>query len=380
MKIKLLSFLSVLLLASSPALALEPPTTLATQAFAMDYETGAVLYDKDADVRMATSSMSKVLTSMVAFDAVKSGTISMEQELPVSEKAWRMQGSKTYVDINKPISVSDLIHGVIIQSGNDACIVLAEGIAGTEESFAEMLNKKATELGMKNSHFVNASGWPDPEHYSTPRDLAIMARALIHDYPEEYPIYSMKDFTYNNIKQGNRNPLLYSYPGTDGVKTGHAEEAGYGVIGSAVMNGRRVILVINGTKSMQERADESRKLMDWTLRNFKNVEIAKKGKIYAVADVVLGLQTKVPLTVAENVKMTLPQMAGAEVKVQASYSTPLKAPVKAGEKVGKLVITIPNLPTQEIPLITAAPVEEKGMFARTLEKFLIRIVGTPKYS
>ncbi len=380
MKIKLLSFLSVLLLASSPALALEPPTTLATQAFAMDYETGAVLYDKDADVRMATSSMSKVLTSMVAFDAVKSGTISMEQELPVSEKAWRMQGSKTYVDINKPISVSDLLHGVIIQSGNDACIVLAEGIAGTEESFAEMLNRKAAELGMKNSHFVNASGWPDPEHYSTPRDLAIMARALIHDYPEEYPIYSMKDFTYNNIKQGNRNPLLYSYPGTDGVKTGHAEEAGYGVIGSAVMNGRRVILVINGTKSMQERADESRKLMDWTLRNFKNVEIAKKGKIYAEADVVLGLQTKVPLTVAENVKMTLPQMAGSEVKVQASYSTPLKAPVKPGEKVGKLVITIPNLPTQEIPLITAAPVEEKGMFARTLEKFLIRIVGTPKYS
>lgn len=380
MKIKLLSFLSVLLLASSPALALEPPTTLATQAFAMDYETGAVLYDKDADVRMATSSMSKVLTSMVAFDAVKSGTISMEQELPVSEKAWRMQGSKTYVDINKPISVSDLLHGVIIQSGNDACIVLAEGIAGTEESFAEMLNKKAAELGMKNSHFVNASGWPDPEHYSTPRDLAIMARALIHDYPEEYPIYSMKDFTYNNIKQGNRNPLLYSYPGTDGVKTGHAEEAGYGVIGSAVMNGRRVILVINGTKSMQERADESRKLMDWTLRNFKNVEIAKKGKIYAEADVILGLQTKVPLTVAENVKMTLPQMAGAEAKVQASYSTPLKAPVRPGEKVGKLVITIPNLPTQEIPLITAAPVEEKGMFARTLEKFLIRIVGTPKYS
>ncbi len=380
MKTKLFSLFSALIFISSPALALEPPTTLATQAFAMDYETGAVLYDKDADIKMPTSSMSKVLTSMVAFDAVKNGTISMTQELPVSEKAWRMQGSKTYVDINKPISVSDLIHGVIIQSGNDACIVLAEGIAGTEESFAELLNKKAAELGMKNSHFVNASGWPDPEHYSTPRDLAIMARALIHDYPEEYPIYSQKDFTYNNIKQGNRNPLLYSYPGTDGVKTGHAEEAGYGVIGSAVMNGRRVILVINGTKSMQERADESRKLMDWTLRNFKNVEIAKKGKIYGEADVVLGLQTKVPLTVAENVKMTLPQMAGADVKVQASYSTPLKAPVKTGEKVGKLIITIPNLPTQEIPLITAAPVEEKGMFARTLEKLLIRVVGTPKYS
>lgn len=377
---KILLAVSALLLVSSPAWALEPPTTLATQAYAMDFDTGATLYEKDADVKMPTSSMSKVLTSMVVYDAVRNGTITLEQELPVSEKAWRMQGSKTYVDINKPAKVSDLIHGVIIQSGNDACIVLAEGIAGTEESFAELLNKKAASLGMKNSHFMNASGWPDPEHYSTPRDLAIMAHDLIKNYPEEYKIYSMKDFTYNNIKQGNRNPLLYSYPGTDGVKTGHAEEAGYGVIGSAVMNGRRVILVINGTKSMQERADESRKLMDWTLRNFKNVDVAKKGQVYAEADVVLGLSNKVPLTVADNVKMTLPQMSGSDVKIQASYSTPLKAPVKAGETVGKLTVSIPNLPVQEIPLITASPVEEKGFFSRTLEKFLIRIVGTPKYS
>lgn len=377
---KIFLAISALLLLSSPAWALEPPATLATQAYAMDFDTGATLYEKDADVKMPTSSMSKVLTSMVVYDAVRNGTISLEQELPVSEKAWRMQGSKTYVDINKPAKVSDLIHGVIIQSGNDACIVLAEGIAGTEESFAELLNKKAASLGMKNSHFMNASGWPDPEHYSTPRDLAIMAHDLIKNYPEEYKIYSMKDFTYNNIKQGNRNPLLYSYPGTDGVKTGHAEEAGYGVIGSAVMNGRRVILVINGTKSMQERADESRKLMDWTLRNFKNVDVAKKGQVYAEADVVLGLSTKVPLTVADNVKMTLPQMSGSNVKIQASYSTPLKAPVKPGETVGKLTVTIPNLPVQEIPLITASPVEEKGFFARTLEKFLIRIVGTPRYS
>ena len=376
---KILLAISALLTLSSPAWALEPPTTMATQAYAMDYDTGATLYDKDGDVKMPTSSMSKVMTSMVVFDAIKNGTISLDQELPVSQKAWSTQGSKTFVDINKPAKVEDMIRGMIIQSGNDACIVLAEGIAGTEESFAELLNKKAAELGMKNSHFVDASGLPDPNHYSTPHDLAIMARHLISDYPDEYKIYSEKEFTYNNIKQGNRNPLLYSYPGTDGVKTGHAEEAGYGVIGSAVMNGRRVILVINGTKSMQERADESRKLMDWTLRNFKNVDVAKKGQTYAEADVVLGLSTKVPLTVANNVKMTLPQMGG-DVKVQATYSTPLKAPVKAGETVGKLVVTIPNLPVQEIPLITAAPVEEKGFFARTMEKFLIRIVGTPKYS
>lgn len=377
---KLLLALSLVLIAVKPALAIEPPTTLATQAFAMDFETGATLYDKGGDQRMPTSSMSKVMTGIVVVDAIRNGTISMDQELPVSENAWRMQGSKTFVDLNKPAKVSDMLHGVIIQSGNDACIVLAEGIAGTEAAFAQLLNKKAAELGMKNSHFVNASGWPDPDHYSTPRDLAIMARALIRDYPEEYKIYSQRDFTYNGIKQGNRNPLLYSYPGADGVKTGHAEEAGYGVIGSAVMGDRRVILVINGTKSMQERADESRKLMDWSLRNFKNVEIAKKGTVYAEAPVVIGLAEKVPLTVSENVKMTLPAMTGSDVKVQANFKAPLIAPVKAGETVGELVIQIPNFPTQKIPLITAGSVEEKGLFARTLEKFLIRIVGTPKFS
>ncbi len=365
---------------SAPAFALEPPTTLATQAYAMDYDTGATLYEKEPDTKMPTSSMSKVMTSMVVFDAVKSGKISLEQELPVSEKAWSTQGSKTFVDINKPAKVIDLIRGMIIQSGNDACVVLAEGISGTEEAFAELLNKKAADLGMKNSHFVDASGLPDPNHYSTPRDLAIMARDLIMNYPEEYKIYSEKEFTYNNIKQGNRNPLLYSYPGADGVKTGHAEEAGYGVIGSAVMNGRRVILVINGTKSMQERADESRKLMDWSLRNFKNVEIAKKGQTYAEAPVILGMAKAVKLTVDRNVKMTLPSMASNDVKIKVVYPAPLKAPVKAGEPAGKLVFEIPNLPTQEVPLVTMDNVEESGFFARTWEKLLIRIVGTPKYT
>lgn len=377
---KILLAISALLTFSAPAWALEPPTTLATQAYAVDFDTGATLYDKGADIKMPTSSMSKVMTSLVVFDAIQAGKISMDQELPVSQKAWSTQGSKTFVDINKPARVEDLVRGMIIQSGNDACIVLAEGIAGSEEAFAEMLNKKAAELGMKNSHFVDASGLPDPEHYSTPRDLAIMARKLIHDYPEEYKIYSEKEFTYNNIKQGNRNPLLYSYPGADGVKTGHAEAAGYGVIGSAVMNGRRVIVVINGTKSMQERADESRKLMDWSLRNFKNIEVAKKGQIYGEAPVVLGQAKTVPFTVEESMKVTLPQLATSDVKIQAVYSAPLTAPVKEGQPVGKLVITIPNMPVQEVPLVTAAPVEQNGFFARTFEKFLIRIVGTPKYS
>ena len=377
---KILLALSVVLLISEPAFAIEPPQTLATQAFAMDFDTGATLYEKAPDERMPTSSMSKVITSMVVFDAVKKGTISLDQELPVSQKAWSTQGSKTFVDINKPAKVSDLIRGMIIQSGNDACIVLAEGIAGSEEGFVDLLNKKAVELGMKNSHFADANGLPNPEHYSTARDLAKMGYALISKYPDEYKIYSEKDFTYNNIKQGNRNPLLYTYPGADGIKTGHTDIAGYGLIGSAVMNGRRVIVVINGTKSMQERADESRKLMDWALRNFKNVNIAKKGTVYADAPVVLGQAKTVALTVANDVKITLPMTATNDVKIQAVYSAPLTAPVAAGTPAGKLVIEIPNLPKQEIPLVTAGPVEANGFFARAVEKLMIRLVGTPKYS
>lgn len=369
-----------LTLATAPAFAIEPPATLAKQAFMVDFDTGTVLYDKDADVKMPTSSMSKVLTTIVAMEAIKQGKLSWEQELPVSEKAWRTQGSKMFVDINTPVSVKDLIHGVVIQSGNDACIVLAEGIAGSEEAFAELLNQEAAKIGMKNSHFVTSSGLPDPEHYSTARDLATMSAYLIRNFPDEYKLHALHDFTYNNIKQGNRNPLLYSYPGADGVKTGHTEIAGYGLIGSAVMNGRRIILVINGTDSMQARADESRKLMDWGLRNFKNVDVAKKDQVYAEAPVILGKVKTVPLTVAQNSKMTLPAMANGSVKIQAVYNAPLKAPVKAGDVAGKLVIEVQGGAKSEIPLIAKANVEPAGFFARMVEKLLIRIVGTPKYS
>ena len=377
---KFACLLSVLLIAfAAPAGAFELPATNAKEAYIMDFDSGTTLYEKLADERMPTSSMSKVLTMIVVFDAIKSGKLNMEQTLPVSEKAWRMQGSKMFVAINSQIKVSDLIQGVIVQSGNDACIVLAEGVAGSEDNFAVLMNDKAKEIGMESSHFVNASGWPDDNHYSTPRDLALMATYLIKHYPDEYKYYSQKEFTYNNITQGNRNPLLYANMGADGVKTGHTDVAGYGLIGSATRDGRRVVMVINGTKSMQERADEAKKLIEWALVSFKTVDIAKQGKVYADAPVVLGAATNVPLTIAKDVRMTIPFQDVKAVKMQASYQVPLKAPVKAGTEIGKLSIQVGGLPPQQVPLVTAQDVPASGFFKQAMEKLMIHAVGLPAY-
>ncbi len=362
---------------SVSANAFTPPETTAREAYIIDFNTGAVLFDKLGNEKMPTSSMSKVMTMIVVFDAIRSGKLSMEQELPVSEKAWAMQGSKMFVDITKPSKVSDLVRGVIVQSGNDACIVLAEAIAGSEENFAQLMNQKAKEIGMNNSNFMNSTGWPDDNHYSTPHDLALLANYLIKNYPEEYKIYSELEFTYNNIKQGNRNPLLYNFSGGDGVKTGHTEVAGYGLIGSAIRNDRRVIMVINGTADMQARADEARKLMDWAFVSFKNIDLAQKDKIYTNAPVLLSAEKTVGLTVANTVQMTVPTLAQSGMKISAKYSVPLVAPLKAGDKVGTLIVTIPNLPTQEIPLVVAVDVAEKNWFASAFEKLKLRIIGTP---
>jgi serine-type D-Ala-D-Ala carboxypeptidase (penicillin-binding protein 5/6) len=359
--------------------AITPPETLAEEAIILDAETGTTLFDKKADERMPTASMSKVMTMLVVFDALKSGQLKLDQTVPVSEKAWKMQGSKMFIHVGDMVSVQDLIRGVIIQSGNDACVALAEAIAGSEEAFAELMNKKAKEIGMKNSNFTNSSGWPDPNHYSTPRDLAIMAKYLINNYPEEYKYYSEKEFTFNNIKQGNRNPLLYQNIGADGVKTGHTEEAGYGLIGSAVQGDRRVVMVINGTKSMQERADESAKLMDWALKGFKNFHVTKKDMVVAEASVVLGQARTVPLVAAQDLKMTLPRtMSG--IKLTLNYNTPLKAPLKAGDKVGEIKIEVPNMPSQTVPAIVKTDVPEANFFKRLFEKLMLTLVGTPKFS
>jgi D-alanyl-D-alanine carboxypeptidase (penicillin-binding protein 5/6) len=354
------------------ALAIE---TTAKQAIVIDYDTGRVLLEKNADERMPTSSMSKVMTIYLIFDALKSGHMQLNQQLPVSEKAWRMQGSKMFVMVGKSVTVEDLIQGVVVQSGNDATIVLAEGLAGSEEAFAEMMNKKAAELGMVNSHFMNASGWPDPEHYSTARDLSILAKAMVKNFPDYYKYYSEKEFTYNNIKQGNRNPLLYKNIGADGMKTGHTEGAGYGLIGTGVYDGRRVILVVNGLETDKARAAEGANLLEWGMKNFENRTLIKAGQSVEKVRVALGQQENVPMIAKDDLFLTLPRTSASNYKITAHYKEPLIAPVKQGEEIGSLMIEVPHSDTLNIPLYAGRDVEKLGFFSGALIKSMMLVSG-----
>ncbi len=347
------------------------PETAAKQAYMIDFETGAVLLEKNASEKMPTSSMSKVMTMYMVFDALKSGKMKLEDTLVVSERAWKMQYNKSsvmFVKLNDAVKLEDLIRGVVVQSGNDATIVLAEGLAGSEEAFAEAMNKKAGEIGMTDSHFMNSSGFPDDNHYSTAHDLAIMAKAMIASFPEYYHYYSEKEFTYNGIKQGNRNPLLYKDIGADGMKTGHTEAAGYGLIGTGVKDGRRVIMVLNGMASMKERASESVRLLQWGLSGFKNVSLFKEDIIVDKAPVVLGEKTEVALTYGKNPRYTLPKLGKINPSVEVKYNAPLKAPIVKGTEVGTITVTFPDKSVQEIPLITAEDVPELSGFVKLIMK------------
>lgn len=346
------------------------PESAAKQLILLDFDTGTVMMQKNPDEKMPTASMSKVMTSYMVFDALSKGNISLDDEFLVSEKAWRTQGSKMFVPIHEKVRVSDLLRGVIIQSGNDATIVLAEGLAGSEEAFAAAMNKKAKEMGMENTNLMNASGWPDPNHYSTARDLSILARRMIKDFPEYFKMFSEKEFTYNGIKQGNRNPLLYRNIGADGIKTGHTEEAGYGLMATASANGRRVILVLNGLTSMQERADESARLMQWALTGFKNVGIFENHETVALDEipVVMGNKLSVPAHASESIKVTLPNLADGDFKVEVSYKSPLVAPIKKGQEIGTITIHIPNAENMTQPLVAGADVGEMNAFFKAIAK------------
>ena len=352
-----------------PAAQAEPLIeTTAKQAIVVDYDTGAVLFERNADEKMPTSSMSKVMTMYAVFDALKNEAIKLDDKLLVSEKAWRKGGSKMFVEVDKKIPVEDLIRGVIVQSGNDATIVLAEGLAGTEDTFAERLTEKAHEIGMTNSNFKNASGWPDPEHYSTARDLATLADSLIRNFPEYYSYYAEQEFTYNNIKQRNRNPLLYRNIGADGVKTGHTEAGGYGLIGSGKQGERRVILVVNGLKDEKARAQESAKLLDWGLNRFTNHVMFTADETVETARVVMGKQENVSATTGKDLLVTVPKIAMKDIKVTANFSEPLLAPIKKDAEIGTLRIEIPNMNAIEHPLYAAETVESLGFFSAGLAK------------
>lgn len=349
--------------------------TLAKSAIVIDVNTGAVLLEKDADVRMPTSSMSKVMTAYVVFDELRSGGLKLEDKVPVSEKAWRMQGSKMFIRVGDKVKVEDLIRGVLIQSGNDATVALAEAVAGTEQAFADAMNAKARELGMNNSHFMNASGWPDPEHYSTPRDLALLAQRIIADFPEHYHYFSEKEFAYNKIRQPNRDPLLGRVQGADGLKTGHTEVAGYGLIGSAVRDGRRVVLVMNGLSSEKERAEEGVRMMEWAFRNFEQKTLVRKDAPVDTAQVWLGKAAEVPLVAGGDLDVLLPRAKKQDLKMTALYAAPLQAPVRKGAPVGVLRVEVPDQKPVELPLLAGADVPRQGVFGRVKSRLEYLVKG-----
>lgn len=348
-----------------PAFAME---TKAKQAILIDMDTRTVLFEKNSRERMPTSSMSKVLTAYLVFEALKEKRIGLDSTYTVSEKAWRIQGSKMFVPLGEQIRVDDLLQGVIVQSGNDACIVLAEGLAGSEEAFAANMNKKAIALGMKESNFMNASGWPDPNHYSTAYDLALLAYHLIHDFPEYYHYYGQKEFTYHGIKQGNRNPLLYRNIGSDGLKTGHTDDAGYGLIGTAIQNGRRLVMVVNGLENMQDRADESARLLSWGFTNFQYLNLYKSGETVETAKVWMGVKSTVPLMVQEDVKALYKIDERDKLQISAVVNEPVAAPIAKGTEMGVLKIKMGEFPERTVPLYAAEDVEELGLFPRIIER------------
>lgn len=352
--------------------------TKAEQAYIMDFETGMVLLNKNADQKMPTSSMSKIMTMYMVFDALDDGRITLEDTLQVSEKAWRKGGSKMFVEVGDKVKVEDLIRGVIVQSGNDATIVFAEGLAANEDKFAEIMTNKAEELGATNTNFVNASGWPEDNHYSTARDLAIIAKSIIEDFPEHYHYYQEKEFTYNDITQRNRNPLLYQKIGADGIKTGHTEIAGFGLIGSGERDGRRVIMVLNGLDSMSERAKEGRRLLSWALRSFDNHSLFAKGETVTTVPVIMGTEKTVDLIVPEDIKVTAPKGSEDKITVKALFDAPLRAPIEKGQTLGQVTIKVPQTGTIKAPLQAANDVRELGFFYKTLAKAKLLIAGPPK--
>jgi D-alanyl-D-alanine carboxypeptidase (penicillin-binding protein 5/6) len=355
----------ILLLVAFPAFAAAPTIdTTARNALVIDYDTGATLLDKGADQRIPPASMSKMMAEYVVFGYLKSGRAKMDDMLPVSEKAWRTGGSKMFVALNSQVKVEDLLRGMIIQSGNDACVVLAEGLAGSEAAFVEQMNQKAQELGMTGSHFANVNGLPDPDEYMTARDLATLATHLISDFQEYYHFDSEKEFTYNGIHQGNRNPLLYADIGADGLKTGHTDEAGYCLTASVLRQDRRIIVVLAGMNTMKERGSESAKLIEWAYREFNDYRIAKAGEVIDQAPVWMGDEGQVPVAATKDVTVTLPRNARPSMKVVAVYDGPVKAPVATGQPVGKLVVTAADTPAIEIPLAATASVGRLGGFGR----------------
>jgi len=347
--------------------------TLAKQALIVDYETGSVLFDKNADESIHPASMTKLMTLYILFDQLKQGKLKLDDTFRVSQSAWargESDESNMFLPLDSTVRIEDLIRGIAIQSGNDACKVVAEGIAGSEDSFVKLMNKKAEEIGLLHSHFENSDGLESAGHMMTARDILTLAERIYADFPEYYHYFGEKEFTFNNIKQGNRNPLLYKDIGVDGLKTGHLTISGFGLVASAKQGDRRIFMVAHGMESMQSRSDEATKLIEWAFQSFQNVKLAKAGDQLEQAPVWYGKADAVPLTVAKDLVVTLPKGNQEEIQAKAVFQGPVQAPVAAGQPLGKLVITSSS-GTTEVPLVAAAAVDRVGIFGH--------IIATLKY-
>jgi serine-type D-Ala-D-Ala carboxypeptidase (penicillin-binding protein 5/6) len=367
---------AALLLGPAAATAIE---TAAKQALIVDYQTGSVLLDKNADQPIHPASMTKLMTLYILFEHLKQGKLEMDDTFRVSERAWgrgQNEESNMFLPLDSLVTIEDLVRGIAIQSGNDACKVVAEGIAGSEEAFAKLMNKKAAELGLAASHFVNSDGVEDAEHLMTVRDILKLSEDIYADFPEYYHYFAEKEFTYNNIVQQNRNLLLNKELGVDGLKTGHLSVSGFGVAISAEQNGRRIFMVVHGLESMKQRAEEATRLVEWAFQSFRNVKLASAGATLEEAPVWYGDSGTVPLTVAKDLFATLPKGSEEEIQAKAVFQGPVQAPIAAGQELGKLVITSSS-GTTEVPLIAGVAVERVGFFGHILAtlKYLVSPQG-----
>ena len=345
----------------------------AKQVIIYDHEVDEVLFEKNADQLMKPASMAKVMTSYIVFDRIKDKSLNMSDTFLVSDKAWRMGGSRSFLELNSNVTIKDLLLGLIVQSGNDAAVVLAEGVSGDEEAFAREMNRYAKKLGMKDTYFTNSTGWPHPDLQTTSRDLVILTKRIIDDFPELYKLYQEKIFTYNKIKQSNRNPLLYTMNGADGLKTGHTNESGYGLIGSVKRNDRRVTIVINGLNSKKKRRFESKRLFNIVFRETALLSLFSNQKSLVEADVWLGKKNKVNLIASKPFKKIISPFELNKTKIKLEWMNPISAPITKGSVLGKIYINIPGQQTFQEDLISSEDVAKMSSLIRvkSILKFLL---------
>jgi D-alanyl-D-alanine carboxypeptidase (penicillin-binding protein 5/6) len=367
--VNIVKYLSVLLLIANTSFAFE---TVAEQAILLDLETGTVLFEKNADKLMSPSSMSKLMTSYIVFKALKEGQIKLDSEFTISKKAWQTGGSKTFLDVDAKVKVEDLLRGMVVQSGNDATIALAEGISGDESTFAEKMNKNAKQIGLQNSTFRNSTGLPDPEHLMTSKDLALLAKAIITEFPEYYTYFAETEYTYNNITQPNRNSLLGEM-GVDGMKTGFTDAGGYGLVSSAKQNDRRLIAVVNGLSNDKERIEETRKLLNYGFMNFESLKLFSANKEFGKVKVWYGTESSLPIRLANDVIILKSSKDNKDVNVTIKYNEPLIAPIKKGDKIAQMTIALSETNKQHIDILAEEGVEKASWLRKIFQNAKIKM-------